>query len=212
MSFIKKIEIQADLIERIAKAKEKLNYLSVTWETDTKEMFFGELYGGNPVLNSRFLRMDTMKVDPITNIEEVFDGSSKADIERMTTLIDFIESGVKVLPPICVDTFVVKDGVKNKLKSNVLIDGSLRLKVAAYLNVPEIPIVVFERINSYLFTPEIWGFKLKEGRNILIDGFSYTGLYLNAISIDGEVINIPNHGRGVEVDEGNHEYIEIQMM
>ena len=212
MSFIRKIDLQVDLIARIAKAKQTVDYLKINWETDTEVMNFGRLYGGNPVLNHRFLRMDKITVDPNTNKEDLFDRESRADTERMLNLIELMNSGANIIPPICMDTIVVKDGVKELKGSNTVIDGRLRMKVAAYLQLTEIPVVVFERVSSYLFTPGKWGFEIRKARNMNIGGWLYNGSYLEAVSASGEIVKMPGQNKPVTISEGNYDYIEFQMI
>lgn len=190
MNIIEEINKRTDLIRRIEEAKITLDSLTtIDWETDIEKMEFDKLYGGGCLSESdTFLRMDTLSIEQDPDIHLLF--SSITDSERMVNLIELMASGAKIIPFTHLIESYTLDGVKMITDNISFIDGSHRKRIASYLGLTEIPVVVFERIGYHLFTPGKWIF---EEDVISIEdenGGNSTKKCVKATSNEGEIIKL----------------------
>ena len=191
MKILEQINERIDLLQRIEKAKQTLDTLTINWATDISEIDFNKIPGKGGLLNrDKFIKVSKRAIEPNPDKEALF--QSVLDSERIVDLIELMASGEKIIPPMYADIYDLKDGELILKESMWFIDGSHRTRIASFLQLPEIPIVVFERINRYLFTPNLWSFKAKELKDTHSDG-SYTIMrYLEATSKNGKIIDFKN--------------------
>lgn len=208
MNAIDKINKHINLITQIYEAKRIFEDLKINWETDIKKIDLEKLFGGNPVKGLKYLRIDKIKIEPNPNKDELF--STAMESERFLDLIELIKTGTKIIPPIYVDEYIIKDGIKEIKEPSWFVDGMHRRRIAACLQLPEIPIMVFERIDYYLFTPGKWKFEQCPIREEVPHGYTINGSYIKATSTDGKVITTKPLGSLYSiVDDRNLEYIKI---
>lgn len=208
MKIVDRIDGHIDFINRIAQAKRTLDHLKVIWETDIKKIKLDKLFGGNPVKDYKYIRLDKIKIEPNPDKEALF--SSSMDSERMINLIELMDSETKTIPPIYIDEYVIKDGIEEVEKSTQFVDGAHRQRIASYLQLSEIPVMVFKKTVRYIFTPGNWKFELKQNRESHEGGYSFTGSYLEAVSIDGKVVNITTNNHPLYLASDYLEYIVIE--
>ena len=190
MNIIEEIKKRTDLIRRIEEAKITLDSLTtIDWETDIEKMEFDKLYGGGCLSESdTFLRMDTLSIEQDPDIHSLF--SSITDSERMVNLIELMASGAKIIPFTHLIESYTLDGVKMITDNISFIDGSHRRRIAAYLGLTEIPVVVFERVGYHLFTPGIWTFEEDDISTQDENGGISTKKVVKATSNEGEIMKI----------------------
>lgn len=159
MNIIEEINKRAELIRRIKEAKITLDgFTTIDWETDIEKMEFDKLFGGGCLSETdTFLRMDTLSIEPDPDKDTLF--GSITDSERMVNLIELMASGAKIIPFTHLVESYTLDGVKMISDHVSFVDGSHRRRIAAYLGLTEIPVVVFERVGYHLFTPGKWIFE-----------------------------------------------------
>lgn len=217
MKPVDKINKHINLIDRVAEAKKTLDDLKINWETDVEKMAFDKLQSGNMVKGCEYLRMDKIKIEPNPDKEYLFN-TDEHEAERMVNLIELMNGNNKVIPPMYIFNYDIIDGVKVAKRSNgpiensdYQVDGAHRKKIAAFLQLPEIPIVVFERLDTYMFTPKKWKFEEKPITERTLHGYQATGSSIEAISNKGKVVTIKLLGgaRSIAVEENNLEYIKF---
>jgi len=123
------------------------------------------------------------KLDTTINLEYCSDW--RLNETATMELIQFVEAGNKIIPPLYVNSFEY-DGetyTKKNISKLVRVDGSHRLFLSSYLGLKEIPIIVHEKIVKYYFPLSKWDFenteekltvKSKDGNNI----FEIEGRYV----------------------------------
>jgi hypothetical protein len=192
MNIIEEINKRAELIRRIKEAKITLDsFTTIDWETDIEKMEFDKLFGGGCLSETdTFLRMDTLSIEPDPDKDKDTLFGSITDSERMVNLIELMASGAKIIPFTHLVESYTLDGVKMITDNISFIDGSHRSRIASYLGLTEIPVVVFERIGYHLFTPGKWIF---EEDVISIEdenGGNSTKKCVKATSNEGEIIKL----------------------
>lgn len=188
MKILEQINERIDLLQRIEKAKQTIDSFTViNWEKDVEKMDFRSLYGGGGIQKTdTFIRIDTIKIEPNPDKEALF--QSVLDSERIVNLIELMASGEKIIPPMYADVYDIKDGEKVINEAMWFFDGAHRKRIAGFLQLSEIPVVVFERVRGYLFSPNKWSFRAKDFREKTPEGNFISGRYLEATSKDGTVI------------------------
>lgn len=150
------VESYIKLWERLEKAKSKLPTLKIEWETDIEKMDFSKLksFSNSDKINYTTAQLKTI---PLEKIEENL--FIVGDTERMLNLIELVSSGKKIIPPMYAIEYVIRNGEKMIYNQFNSLDGSHRKKLASYLGLTEIPVVVFERMKKYQFTVSKWKFE-----------------------------------------------------
>lgn len=162
------IYTQIDFINRVRGIKDALRVTPIIWETDIKKMDFSKLK--SPVSFGRTgstMRVET--INPINTKNPYCDGSDKElffgnDIPIMMDLAELVISGEKIIPPIFCETYRVIDGERVFVDRTGLMDGSHRLRLSAYMGLTEIPIIAFDRVCEYCFSPDKWDFEQVDDR------------------------------------------------
>lgn len=215
MKPIDKINKQINLINRVSKAKEAIDNLRINWETDVEKMPFDNLLSGNMVKGCKYLRMDKIKIESYLDKEQLFNNTYH-QVERVVNLIELINSNHKIIPPMCVYNYDLIDGVKvveglndSNRHEYRQVDGNHRKMIAAFMQLPEIPVVLFERLNSYMFTPDKWMFEEKPITEKTKHGHQTTGSYIEATSNEGKIVTIELKNGSFTVEDNNLEYIKI---
>ncbi|MEA4937207.1 MAG: hypothetical protein VB102_11280 [Paludibacter sp.] len=176
--------------QRLYEAKKILNNLKIDWEFDINKMNFENLrdscYGFVKNYNGR---IETRKIDIWYDGDE---GDPKdifypQTIDITLDLIEFVQTGKKVIPPIAVILTNYSDGEKI-CPEIILLDGFHRLKLARYLGETEIPLILFEDTNQYKFTKGKWTLakNTDECKVSSLSNFGKTYTFKNA----GWVLNI----------------------
>lgn len=144
--------------QRLYKAIKILNNLKIDWEFDLNKMNFENLrdscYGFVKNYNPR---IETRKIDIWYDGNE---GDPKdifypQTIDITLDLIEFVQTGKKVIPPIAVILTNILDGEKI-CPEMILLDGFHRLKLARYLGETEVPLILYEDTNRHIFTKGKW--------------------------------------------------------
>jgi len=143
---------------RLYKAKKILNDLKINWDLDLSNMDFENLRD----CNFGFVKNCSPKIET-RRIDIWYDGNEgdpkdifyPQTIDITLDLIEFVQTGKKVIPPIAVIQVCIVDGEKTSQKMTLL-DGFHRLKLARYLGEIEIPIILFEDTRQYIFTKGKW--------------------------------------------------------
>lgn len=137
----------SNLITRVLEAKKRLDQLEINWETDVGKMEFDKLRADyNLKISYSDLEISKIKVDysdglNYDNFDDLLSFMWQPP-EVMLNLLEFIMSGKKVIPPMYVSNYEIKNGVKIKNTNLFLHDGNHRIRVAQYIGLLEIPIVI----------------------------------------------------------------------
>jgi hypothetical protein len=196
------IDTQIDLIKKVKRIMDALQVTPINWEMDITKMNFSKLR--SPVSFGRTQKtMRIEKINPMITENPYYDENNKElfsnnDTPLMMDLAELVISGSKIIPPIYCETHKVIDGEKVFVEKASLLDGSHRLRLATYMGLTEIPIIVFDRVLEYCFSVDKWVFELN-------------GDVLNIKPIFGDsdyVFNIgANHG--CYIDEMKTDYLTI---
>lgn len=163
--------------------------------------FYSQDFNGKSV----FLSGDTMQeinenLNKRTAEEIVSSGAS-----RYLEIISLIEKGVKLIPPLYIESNSYIDGEFIRGEAE-FIDGKHRESVAYALGWKEVPILIYERLDRYLFSPDKWEFEVRKIEEV--DGSStnrYTCFY--AVSKDGKKeVAMPGRFR---INKDNKEFLEF---
>jgi len=216
MNIIEEINKYVDISQKVFKAKKILETLTINWASDPEAMPFEKLRSSSMFSDSwKFLRMDKMKRDALPQFggADLFQGAQESLI--FIELIELMASGEKIIPPIYVIDVVYIDGVRTE-KSMDFMDGSHRIRIAEFLQLPEIPIAVFERVSSYVFPVNKWIFKEKEIVEQHSNGNRASRNGIEATSIDGRsiVLNMGKYKPSIKDGSENGifpEYLQINI-
>lgn len=180
-----KINNYIDISRRAADAKKALQDITINWATDPQDMPFEKLESGIVGNNYKFQKIDKIKIEPKPGVN-LFNGAQ--DSLRFVKLIELIQGGAKIIPPLYVTEVVLIDGVRTE-KEPYFLDGQHRIALAQYLGLTEIPIVLMENITSYIFTLNRWSFSPKRitGES---NGHTVSWDAVEALSNDGERVII----------------------
>jgi len=147
--------------QRLYEAKKILNELEINWDLDLSNMnfenlrdsCFGFIKDCSPKIETRKIDIwyDGNEGDP----KDIFYPQT---IDLTLDLIEFVQTGKKVIPPIAMMLIHIVDGEKTYPEISLL-DGFQRLKLARYLGKTEIPIISFEDTRQYKFTMGKWNLK-----------------------------------------------------
>ena len=217
MNIIEEIDRYVDISQRVFKAKKLLETLTINWASNPEEMQFEKLKSSSMFLNSyKFLRMDKIKIEdtPSFGGVDLFQGVQES--LRFIELIELIASGEKIIPPIYVIDVVYIDGVRTE-KNMDFMDGSHRIRIAEFLQLPEIPIVVFERVHSYVFPVNKWIFKEMKIVERHPNGTHTSRNGIEATSIDGRSIVLSMGKYKPSINDGSEngifpEYLQINIV
>lgn len=130
------IEKYVKLLGRIEAAKSKLPTLKIDWETDIEKIDFSKLYSFQSVkdINLTIIRIEMIPVERMD--DNLFYGE---DAERMLNLIEFVDNGKKIIPPLsCID-YTIKDGEKIICSDMHPADGLHRRKLASAIGLLKYP-------------------------------------------------------------------------
>ena len=134
--------------------------------------------------------MDTLSIEPDPDPDKDTLFGSITDSERMVNLIELMASGAKIIPFTHLVESYTMDGVKMITDHVSFVDGSHRRRIAAYLGLAEIPVVVFERVGYHLFTPGKWTFEEDDISTQDENGTITTKKGLKATSNEGEIVKL----------------------
>lgn len=196
---LEEINKYIDVSRRVYEFDKTLENLTINWATDPADMPFQNLAGCEMLKYAgKFLRMDKIKIDPKPELNLFY---GMADSMRFVNLIELMTSGSKIIPPIYTVDVSYIDGVRMEKEAD-LFDGQHRMRMAEFLGFTEIPIVVMERISSYIFTLNKWKFSSKRITDENPNGGIITRDVIEATSIEGESI-ILDSGKGrPSIDDG----------
>jgi len=144
--------------QRTCDAKKILNELKIDWELDLNKMNFGDLRdSGLDYIKNFNPKIDTKKIEIWYNGLE---GDAKdifkpADIDIILDLIEFVQTGKKVIPPVIVIPVHILDGEKKYFRP-VILDGVHRIRLARYLGEAEVPVISYDYTRKYIFTKAKW--------------------------------------------------------
>ncbi|MCE5175839.1 MAG: hypothetical protein ABFC90_07350 [Bacteroidales bacterium] len=146
---------------RFRQAKKIIDGLKMDWEFDLNKMNFGELRDSN----FDWIKMYNPKIGA-RKIDIWYDGNEgdpkdifhQQNIDIILDLIEFVQTGKKVIPPIAVIPIHIIDGKRISFEV-VLLDGLHRIRLARYLGETEVPMVLYEYTRKYAFTKAKWKIK-----------------------------------------------------
>lgn len=202
MKIIEDIKNYTNVSKRAYEAKKMLETLKINWATDPEEMRFDNLKSSSMFFHScKFLRMDKINIEdtPSFGGVDLFQGVEES--LRFIDLIELMASKEKIIPPIYVADVSFIDGVRSE-KNIEFMDGSHRIRIAQLLQLKEIPIVVMERIVSYVFTVDQWSFLAKPVSQVNSDGSTSTRDVIEAISNEGETMILNTGKYAPSIDAG----------
>lgn len=217
MNIIEEIDRYVDISQRVFKAKKILETLTISWTSDPEDMPLEKLRSSPMFLDScKFLRIDKMKRETLPQFGGADLFQSADDSTIFVELIELMASGEKIIPPIYVIDVVYIDGVRTE-KNMDFMDGSHRIRIAEFLQLPEIPIVVFERVHSYVFPVNKWIFKEMEIVERHPNGTHTSRNGIEATSIDGRSIVLSMGKYKPSINDGSEngifpEYLQINIV
>jgi len=202
MKIIEEINNYTNVAQRTYEAKKLLKILTINWASDPEEMQFEKLRSGSTFICScKFLRMDKIKIEEVPQFGEIGLFQEVHESLRFIELIELMASGAKIIPPIYVVDVTYVDGVRSE-KNIEFMDGSHRIRIAKLLQLSEIPIVVMERVISYVFTVDQWSFKASKVTEVNSDGGTVTKNVLEATSIEGKSMILNTGKYAPSIDPG----------
>jgi hypothetical protein len=160
MKILEDIQNFEDLISRAQIAKEKLKDLKINWLTDPNKMQFKQLYSGDPTNGTTFKEIGSIKLNSSDKVDMFQSGD---DNLRYTQLIELIDKGEPIIPPMYIERIDIVDGIE-KIKDFCMGDGLHRTNLSRHLGLTEIPIVITKQIEKCVFTPHKWKFEAVEYR------------------------------------------------
>lgn len=144
--------------QRLCEAKKILNDLKMNWELDLNKMNltnlrdsgFDYIKNYNPKIETRNIEIwcDGTEGDP----KDIF---HPENIDIILDLIEFVQTGKKVIPPITAVPIHFIDGEKTSFR-DVILDGVHRIRLSRYLGEMEVPVITYEYARKYLFTKGKW--------------------------------------------------------
>lgn len=182
MKIIEQINAQIKLIERVERIKEVLKNpnFKINWETDIEKMNFSKLR--TPLNLSR--HKSTLKLERLNPTEyrnsyaEGNAGLFSYDTPNTLNLLELMVSGERIIPPIFYDLYKLIDGEKMTVEGLTMQDGSHRLWVSSQLNLQEIPILRYDKVQDYCFTPNKWKFECPEESILVVKSIMGNSEYI----------------------------------
>jgi len=200
----------------------------IVWETDIDKIDIKNLRNGHGAVEGyTFSRLGKTNITEFYSqsfrgkqvflsaptIQEINENLNKQTAEEIVSsgagryleIISLIENGVKLIPPLYIENNSYIDGEFVR-GATEFIDGKHRESVAYALGWEEIPILIYERLDRYLFTPDKWEFEVRKIKEVTENGYStYTRFF--AVSKDGEKeISMPGRFR---IREDNKDFLEF---
>jgi hypothetical protein len=147
--------------QRLCDAKKILNDLRINWEVDLNKINLRDLRDSD----FDYIKIYSPKIET-RKIEIWYDGNEgdpkdifhPENIDIVLDLIEFVQTGKKVIPPITVIPIHIIDGEKTSFNP-VILDGLHRIRLARYLGETEVPLIAYEYTRKYLFTKAKWTIK-----------------------------------------------------
>lgn len=147
-----------ETLYRISQAEKILDNLKIEWELDLNKMNLRELRDSGfgfiknymPVIGSR--RIDSWYDGTEGDLKAIFHPN---DADIMLDLIEFVQTGKKIIPPLAVIPVHIIDGEKTTFES-VILDGVHRIRLARRLGHSEVPLVLYEYTKKYAFSKSNW--------------------------------------------------------
>lgn len=184
-----------DKLGRVRRSMEQLKNLKIDWETDLEKIDFTMLKTkAHCDINSSTIEKINLELNSeyfCVDIHGFFDMG-------MFDLIDFIEAGNKIIPPLycrhlqyngenySTKKMLETTGTNCNDPELCRHDGSHRLAISKYLGLKEIPIIVYAKILEYLFPINKWDFEFIDDSLIFKrkDGDDLFKFDVNKISIN----------------------------
>lgn len=138
-------------------------FIGMEWEVDPAKMELS-LLASAPIINPDLLRapgtemkVEWVIINSISSYSKPFDINTP-ELGRFSQLYDLVLRGVKLIPPICIRTYRVRNGTKIKPDNDsmYLTDGEHRLAVVKALKREVIPILYIDVIGSYVFDRKLY--------------------------------------------------------
>lgn len=171
MNIIEQINEQIQLIERVERVKEVLKNpnFKINWETDIEKMDFQKLR--TPISFGRLkstIRLEQINPCEVRNSYAEGNGIFSYDLPNTLNLLELMVSGERIIPPIFYDLYKLIDGEKMAVDGLTMHDGSHRIWVSSQLNLEEIPILRYDKVQDYCFTPNKWKFECPEESRLVV--------------------------------------------
>ncbi len=147
--------------QRLCEAKKTLSDLKINWELALNKVNLMNLRdSGFDYIKNYNPKIDTRKIEIWYNGFEGDPGDifHKENIDIILDLIEFVQTGKKVVPPITVIPVHILDGEKIYFR-DVILDGVHRIRLARYLGETEVPVITYEYTRKYIFTKSKWNLK-----------------------------------------------------
>lgn len=151
---------------RIIEAKKILDNLKIDWELDLNKINLADLRdSGFDYIKIYHPKIEKRKIEIWCDGRE---GNPKdifhpGDIDIVLDLIEFVQTGKKIIPPVAVIPVHVVDGEKRCFEVFIL-DGLHRIRLARCLGEIEVPLITYEYARKYIFTKEQWNLKRNPGK------------------------------------------------
>lgn len=140
---IEKINIIKD--RRTAEEAIRNGAIRIQWETDVRLIDLGKLRSLKGVKTPKTLQcemIDIEKIRSIIGVGPLFSTSPSVDCKNILEILDLIENGVKIIPPVFKRMIYYTDDVKRAEGELQFLDGNHRLRIANALGLDKIPILV----------------------------------------------------------------------
>ena len=160
MKIIEDIKNYTNVFKRASEAKKMLETLKINWAAEPEEMQFDKLHSGDPTKGKTFKEIGTLKLNSSDKVEMF---QTADDNLRYTQLIELIDKGEPIIPPLYIEFYDLIDGIEKNNHSSMG-DGLHRTNLARHLGLSEIPIVIVKQLERCLFTPHKWKFESVEFR------------------------------------------------
>lgn len=140
---------------RIAEAAIRSGAIRIQWETDVRLIDLGKLRSFKGVSTPQTLRCEMINMKQMRTtigICPLFGSDPCIGDKQILELLDLIENGVKIIPPVFERMSYYTDDVKQSEEGLCFSDGSHRLRIANALGLDEIPILVnYARCDTFTF-------------------------------------------------------------
>lgn len=141
---------------------DRIENLTIDWETDIDKCDFSVLQSEikMPPKDRYDAKIEWYTAaDVLVKVEQckIFEN---VDLHRLLNLVDLIDSGIKIIPPIAMRSVEIIDGesvlIGNTPINSLISDGTHRLILSKLSNQTKIPVIIIDQIIRFVFSKDLW--------------------------------------------------------
>lgn len=148
-------------LDTVDNTMESISTLLIEWETDINSIDFSVL-ASDVIIPDRELQEIKIEWFPVSEIcarvkNEPFEN---VETERMLNIIELIQSGIKLIPPIAIKQMQMINGIIQPVDERpvheLIYDGTNRLILSLHSNQAQIPVIIIEQVVKVVFSKSLW--------------------------------------------------------